>query len=63
MTFAENGDLVTGDSNGNIFIWSKGEHAQVVIGGGGIFWVIYEKCGMEAGETAGLPTLLVSVSP
>lgn len=24
VTFAENGDAITGDSSGNIYIWAKG---------------------------------------
>ena len=30
MVFAENGDLITGDSNGNLFIWGKGKSSQHV---------------------------------
>ncbi|XP_068106202.1 echinoderm microtubule-associated protein-like 2 isoform X2 [Hyperolius riggenbachi] len=26
VAFAENGDVVTGDSNGNLFVWGKGSH-------------------------------------
>ena len=26
MVFAENGDLITGDSNGSIFVWGRGEY-------------------------------------
>ncbi|KAG9468759.1 hypothetical protein GDO78_022006 [Eleutherodactylus coqui] len=41
VAFAENGDVVTGDSNGNLYIWSKGSHriSQAVVGAhdGGVF--------------------------
>ncbi|MCI4385913.1 hypothetical protein PGIGA_G00056120 [Pangasianodon gigas] len=41
VTFAENGDAITGDSSGNIYIWAKGGNriSQVVAGAheGGIF--------------------------
>ncbi|XP_077142509.1 echinoderm microtubule-associated protein-like 2 isoform X1 [Ranitomeya variabilis] len=41
LAFAENGDVVTGDSNGNLFIWGKGTHriSQAVCGAhdGGVF--------------------------
>ncbi|XP_048838244.1 echinoderm microtubule-associated protein-like 2 isoform X2 [Brienomyrus brachyistius] len=41
LTFAENGDVITGDSSGNIYIWGKGGYriTQVVSGAheGGIF--------------------------
>ncbi|XP_069566611.1 echinoderm microtubule-associated protein-like 2 [Brachyistius frenatus] len=41
VAFAENGDAITGDSSGNIYIWAKGGHriSQVVSGAheGGIF--------------------------
>ncbi|KAK3531828.1 hypothetical protein QTP70_029719 [Hemibagrus guttatus] len=41
VTFAENGDAITGDSGGNIYIWAKGGNriSQVVAGAheGGIF--------------------------
>ncbi|XP_062242000.1 echinoderm microtubule-associated protein-like 2 [Platichthys flesus] len=41
VAFAQNGDAITGDSSGNIYIWAKGGHriSQVVSGAheGGIF--------------------------
>ncbi|TSN57714.1 Echinoderm microtubule-associated protein-like 1 [Bagarius yarrelli] len=41
VTFAENGDAITGDSGGNIYVWAKGGNkiSQVVAGAheGGIF--------------------------
>ncbi|XP_053329253.1 echinoderm microtubule-associated protein-like 2 isoform X2 [Spea bombifrons] len=41
LAFAENGDVVTGDSNGNLFVWGKGTHRiSLAINGaheGGVF--------------------------
>ncbi|XP_074659724.1 echinoderm microtubule-associated protein-like 2 [Tubulanus polymorphus] len=41
LCFAENGDILTGDSNGNIFVWGKGtnkiQHAILSAHEGGIF--------------------------
>ncbi|CAH2314735.1 echinoderm microtubule-associated -like 2 isoform X1 [Pelobates cultripes] len=41
VAFAENGDVVTGDSNGNLFVWGKGTHriSQAITGAhdGGVF--------------------------
>lgn len=41
VAFAENGDVVTGDSNGNLYVWGKGSHriSHAVCGAhdGGIF--------------------------
>ncbi|VDK37930.1 unnamed protein product [Taenia asiatica] len=49
MTFAENGDLITGDSNGSIFLWSRGSNkiTQAVLGVhvGGIFALTLSKSG------------------
>ncbi|XP_036005559.1 echinoderm microtubule-associated protein-like 2 isoform X2 [Fundulus heteroclitus] len=49
VAFAENGDAITGDSSGNIYIWAKGGHriSQVVSGAheGGIFSVCVLKDG------------------
>ena len=28
LAFASSGDVITGDSNGNIYIWGKGEFTQ-----------------------------------
>uniref|UniRef100_A0A4W4HD63 HELP domain-containing protein n=1 Tax=Electrophorus electricus TaxID=8005 RepID=A0A4W4HD63_ELEEL len=49
VAFAENGDAITGDSSGNIYIWAKGGNriSQVVAGAheGGIFSVCVLKDG------------------
>uniref|UniRef100_A0AAR2KGC1 HELP domain-containing protein n=1 Tax=Pygocentrus nattereri TaxID=42514 RepID=A0AAR2KGC1_PYGNA len=49
IAFAENGDAITGDSSGNIYIWAKGGNriSQVVAGAheGGIFSVCVLKDG------------------
>ncbi|GLD52777.1 echinoderm microtubule-associated protein-like 2 isoform X1 [Lates japonicus] len=49
LAFAENGDAITGDSSGNIYIWAKGGNriSQVVSGAheGGIFSVCVLKDG------------------
>ncbi|XP_061168801.1 echinoderm microtubule-associated protein-like 1 [Saccostrea echinata] len=49
LSFAENGDVLTGDSNGNIFIWAKGGNtiSQAIEGvhEGGIFSVCVMKDG------------------
>uniref|UniRef100_A0A3P8TFW1 EMAP like 2 n=1 Tax=Amphiprion percula TaxID=161767 RepID=A0A3P8TFW1_AMPPE len=49
VAFAENGDAITGDSSGNIYIWAKGGNriSQVVLGAheGGIFSVCVLKDG------------------
>ncbi|VDD80857.1 unnamed protein product [Mesocestoides corti] len=49
MVFAENGDLITGDSNGTIFVWPRGTNkiAQAVVGvhSGGIFALAFSKDG------------------
>nr|CDS29739.1 echinoderm microtubule associated protein1 [Hymenolepis microstoma] len=49
MVFAENGDLITGDSNGNIFLWTRGSnrigHAVLGVHVGGIFALTFSKDG------------------
>nr|CDS24007.1 echinoderm microtubule associated protein1 [Echinococcus granulosus] len=49
MIFVENGDLITGDSNGNIFLWPRGSNriSQAVLGVhvGGIFALAFSKAG------------------
>ncbi|KAM3173602.1 hypothetical protein ACTXT7_012184 [Hymenolepis weldensis] len=49
MVFAENGDLITGDSNGNIFLWTRGSnkisHAVLGVHAGGIFALTFSKDG------------------
>ncbi|KAM7535160.1 hypothetical protein Aperf_G00000089460 [Anoplocephala perfoliata] len=49
MVFDENGDLITGDSNGNIFLWARGTNkiSQAVLGVhvGGIFALTFSKDG------------------
>lgn len=50
LAFAPNGDVLTGDSNGNIFVWGKGSNriTQAVLGAheGGVFSL----CGMKDGN-------------
>lgn len=49
MAFAENGDLITGDSNGNLYIWARGTNriSQAVTGAheGAIFSVTMARDG------------------
>ncbi|XP_048259670.1 echinoderm microtubule-associated protein-like 2 isoform X13 [Haliotis rufescens] len=49
LAFADNGDVISGDSNGNIFIWGKGSNriSQAVTGAhdGGVFSVCVMKDG------------------
>ncbi|KAK7487112.1 hypothetical protein BaRGS_00021607 [Batillaria attramentaria] len=50
LSFAPNGDVLTGDSNGNIFVWGKGSNriTQAVVGAheGGVFSL----CGTKDGN-------------
>ncbi|XP_078452761.1 echinoderm microtubule-associated protein-like 2 isoform X2 [Lampetra planeri] len=49
VTFAENGDAITGDSSGNIFVWGRGTnritHAIVGAHDGGIFTLCMQRDG------------------
>ena len=54
LTFAQNGDLVTGDSNGNIFVWGNGTQriSQALLGAheGPVFSVCFLKVRFQQGD-------------